>query len=74
MGEAREARRKRKRLEDKLRRQMWPGGFVEVPNDLRGRLSHGDRFTIKGVKRFEDGTFITNCKAGEETVFRAKLR
>lgn len=45
---------------------------VEVPSD--SGLKDGDRFTVKGHKRNQDGTLDRNCKEGEESVFIAVIR
>jgi len=68
-------RRQRRALVKKIRSDKNnPAGkkpvFMEnVPSELN--VKEGDTFTLKGVKRLEDGSVIYDCKPGEETIFIA---
>lgn len=53
-------------------RQMWPSGFCGIPKDIQHLIKDGDKFTIKGLRRFEDGTIDSNCEDGKETIWVAK--
>jgi len=69
-GMNRAQRRAANKQDRKNKKSMWPGGYCEVP--IGSGLKPGQEFTIAGVRRNKDGTFITSCKSGEETVFVAK--
>lgn len=68
-------RHQRRALVKKIRSDKKnPGGkkpvFMDnIPEELG--YKEGDTFTVKGIKKLEDGSFIYNCKPGEETIFIA---
>lgn len=71
MPDTRKIRRTNERAQAKARRDIWPGGFVNVP--AGNGLKDGDKYTIEGLRRNSDGTYNTHCPAGDETVFIARV-
>ena len=65
-------RRKQAKDDKRARKPMYPGGFVEVPAALSSTLADGEKFTIAGLQRMNDGRITTQCTPGSETVWTAK--
>ena len=62
--------REQRRKEAKTKKTIWPSGYIECPKNTG--LTEGEKFTIAGIQRMENGHIIRNCEPGKETVFIAK--
>lgn len=64
--------RKQRRIAAKVPYHQRPE-FLEVNVPPEAGIPDGDKFTISGHRREKDGTIITNCAPGTETVFTARV-
>lgn len=65
------SRAQRRRKEWPINSRGEPVTYCGYPDGCKD-LKDGDEFTIKGIRMYPDGSFMTDCEPGMETLFTAK--